>query len=281
MTCIKPCIKWTGSKRSQAKKIIEYFPKEINTYWEPFCGGASVFYALATSDIKVNHFVLSDSNPHIINLWQRIKTMPKMVSDRYRELWNEMHDYKKTVKEKQDFYNSIREEYNKSFNPCNFMFLMRTCYNGMARFNKDGKFNSPYHLNRDGINPDTLNNIILDWHVILNQFDVEIECCDYKDIETEKGDFVYLDPPYNGTKGLYMGGFDNEEMFNWMRDLDCGWALSYNGKAGKEDNTFVVPDDLYSDHVYLNSGNSSFRRLVETDKKAIVQESLYIKKLPR
>lgn len=280
MTCIKPCIKWTGSKRSQAKKIIEYFPKEINTYWEPFCGGASVFYALATSDIKVNHFVLSDSNPHIINLWQRIKTMPKMVSDRYRELWNEMHDYKKTVKEKQDFYNSIREGYNKTFNPCDFMFLMRTCYNGMARFNKDGNFNSPYHLNRDGINPSTLNNIILDWHVIFNQFDVEIECCDYKDIETEKGDFVYLDPPYNGTKGLYMGGFDNEEMFNWIRDLDCGWALSYNGKAGKEDNTFAVPDDLYSDHVYLNSGNSSFRRLVETDKKAIVQESLYIKNLP-
>lgn len=279
MNSFQPCIKWSGSKRSQAKKILEYFPRQIETYYEPFCGGASVFRALVDSDIKVKRFALSDSNPHLINLWQRIKTFPKMVSDRYRELWNEMHDYKKTVKEKQAFYNSIREGYNKTFNPCDFMFLMRTCYNGMARFNKDGKFNSPYHLNRDGINPDALTNIILDWHIVLNQFDVEIECCDYKDIETEKGDFVYLDPPYNGTKGLYMGSFDSGEMFDWIRDLDCGWALSYNGKSGAEDNTFAVPEDLYDAHVYLESGNSSFRRIVESSRNTYIKESLYFKKL--
>lgn len=279
MSSFQPCIKWSGSKRSQAKKILEYFPRKIETYYEPFCGGASVFRALVDSDIEVGNYVLSDSNPHLINLWQRIKTFPKMVSDRYRELWNEMHDYKKSVKEKQAFYNSIREGYNKTFNPCDFMFLMRTCYNGMARFNKDGKFNSPYHLNRDGINPDALTNIILDWHIVLNQFDVEIECCDYTEIHPEKGDFVYLDPPYNGTKGLYMGSFDSGKMFDWIRDLDCSYALSYDGKSGKEDRTFAVPEDLYDAHVYLESGNSSFKRIVKSDSHAIVKESLYIKNI--
>ena len=208
MSSFQPCIKWSGSKRSQAKKILEYFPRQIETYYEPFCGGASVFRALVDSDIKVKRFVLSDSNPDLMNLWRRIKEIPAMVADTYSTYWNELCR-KNTVPKKREFYNSVREEYNKTFNPCLFMFLMRTCYNGMPRFNKQGKFNSPYHLNRDGINPLKLDDIIYDWHRVLNEQDVELECCDYTEINPEKGDFVYLDPPYNGTKGLYMGSFDS------------------------------------------------------------------------
>ena len=278
MSSFQPCIKWSGSKRSQAKKILEYFPREIETYYEPFCGGASVFRALVDSDIKVKRFVLSDSNPDLMNLWRRIKELPNMVVDTYRRLWDEMKN-KDTVSKKQEFYNSIRDEYNNTYNPCLFMFLMRTCYNGMPRFNKKGKFNTPYHLNRDGISPLKLDDIIYDWHYVLNEQDVELECCDYREINPEKGDFVYLDPPYKGTKGLYMGSFDSGKIFDWIRDWDCGWALSYNGKSGEEDNTFAVPEDLYDAHVYLESGNSSFKRIVKSDRHAIVKESLYIKKL--
>ena len=278
MSSFQPCIKWSGSKRSQAKKILEYFPREIETYFEPFCGGASVFRALVDSDIKVKRFVLSDSNPNLINLWGRIKDLPNMVVDTYRRLWDEMKN-KDTVSKKQEFYNSIRDVYNNTYSPCLFMFLMRTCYNGMPRFNKKGKFNTPYHLNRDGIDPYKLEDIIYDWHRALNEQDVELECCDYTEINPEKGDFVYLDPPYNGTKGLYMGSFDSGKMFDWIRDLDCGWALSYNGKTGAEDNTFAVPEDLYDAHVYLESGNSSFRRIVESNRNTYIKESLYIKKL--
>jgi DNA adenine methylase len=53
--------------------------------------------------------------------------------------------------------------------------------------------------------------------------------------------------------------------------------LSYNGKSGTEDDTYDVPTDLYDEHYYLPSGNSSFKRLKETDKNAMVFESLYIK----
>lgn len=278
MSSFQPCIKWSGSKRTQANKILEYFPREIETYYEPFCGGASVFRALADSDIKVKRFVLSDTNPDLMNLWRRIKELPKMVVDTYRVLWAEMFE-KDTVSKKREFYNTIREEYNKTYNPCIFMFLMRTCYNGMPRFNKQGKFNTPYHLNRDGINPLKLEDIIYDWHRALNEQDVELERCDYTEINPEKGDFVYLDPPYNGTKGLYMGPFDSGKMFDWIRDLDCGWALSYNGKAGGDDNTFAVPENLYDGHVYLESGNSSFRRIVESSRNTYVKESLYFKNI--
>lgn len=275
-TVYQPCIKWSGSKRSQAKEILKYFPKEINTYWEPFCGGASVFYTLFNSEIKVKRFVLSDSNPHLMNLWQTVKNNPELVSATYSDLWHKMKE-KETVQEKQEFYNSVRNDFNQTHDSCKFMFLMRTCYNGMPRFNKNGEFNTPYHLNRDGVEPPTIDRIIYDWYMVFRLSCATLECCDYKDITPRPGDFVYLDPPYNNTKGMYMGGIDNVELFEWLREQNCEWALSYNGKSGNTDYTFPVPKDIYTNHVYLDSGNSSFKRLVQTDKNAMVRESLYIR----
>ena len=69
----QPVIKWSGSKRSQANDIISYFPKEIATYYEPFCGGASILRALLDSDIKVHHYVASDLNKDLIDLFLAIK----------------------------------------------------------------------------------------------------------------------------------------------------------------------------------------------------------------
>lgn len=79
MSKFQPVIKWSGSKRSQAEQIVSYFPREINTYIEPFCGGASVFRALVESNINVKRYVLADNNFDLMNLWQRIKDFPEMV----------------------------------------------------------------------------------------------------------------------------------------------------------------------------------------------------------
>ena len=62
----QPVIKWSDSKRSLSNDIIQYFPKEIDTYYEPFCGGCSVLYQLIHSDIKVNRYVCSDINEDLI-----------------------------------------------------------------------------------------------------------------------------------------------------------------------------------------------------------------------
>jgi DNA adenine methylase len=87
----EPVIKWSGSKRSQAEEILKYFPKEIDTYYEPFCGGASVLRRLLDSDIKVNHYVCSDLNVGLIDLWDEIMNHPDLVSSYYRQLWNELN----------------------------------------------------------------------------------------------------------------------------------------------------------------------------------------------
>ena len=87
----EPVIKWSGSKRSQAESILTYFPKEIDTYYEPFCGGASVLRRLLSSDIKVNRYVCSDLNRGLIDLWNEIVNNPERVSSYYNMLWNELN----------------------------------------------------------------------------------------------------------------------------------------------------------------------------------------------
>lgn len=273
----QPVIKWSGSKRSQSKQIISYFPKEINTYYEPFCGGASVLRMLLETDIKVNQYVCSDINDGLISLWNIIKLDPQGVTITYRNLWNELNK-DNDINRQREFYEKIRFEYNTERSPLQFMFLNRTCFNGLIRYNSNGEFNSPFHLNRPGIHPDKFENIVFEWYDLLKKHHVAFKCMNYKDISTEDGDFMYLDPPYANTKGMYSGDFNNKSFFEWLERQPCGYALSYDGKSGDEDNTYDVPENLYNEHVYLKSGNSSFKRIKEVNKDAMVYESLYIKR---
>lgn len=239
-----PVIKWNGNKRSQSKNIIKYFPKEIDTYYEPFCGGASVCRALMESkEHKVNHYVCSDLNQDLINLWNAVKDNPKNVSDHYRTLWTEMNKTEdKAVKRK--YFEFIRKRYNEEGNPLDFMFIMRTTTNGMPRYNSNGEFNNSFHITRNGINPDTLEKIIFEWSDLLNRNNVEFRCCSYTSIILSKNDFIYMDPPYANTKGMYFGGFDNQQFFEWMRKLPCGYAFSYDGISGNENHVYDVPTDF-------------------------------------
>lgn len=273
----QPVIKWSGSKRSQSKQIISYFPKEINTYYEPFCGGASVLRMLLETDIKVNQYVCSDINDGLISLWNIIKLDPQGVTITYRNLWNELNK-DNDINRQREFYEKIRFEYNTERSPLQFMFLNRTCFNGLIRYNSNGEFNSPFHLNRPGIHPNKFENIVFEWYDLLKKHHVAFKWMNYKDISTEDGDFMYLDPPYANTKGMYNGEFNNKSFFKWLERQPCGYALSYDGKSGDEDSTYDVPENLYNEHVYLKSGNSSFKRIKEVNKDAMVYESLYIKR---
>ena len=273
----QPVIKWSGSKRSQCENIIKYFPKEIDTYYEPFCGGASVCRALMESkDHKVNKFVCSDLNRDLINLWNAVKNRPKEVADYYKILWTEMNkNDDKAIK--RAYFENVRERYNKERNPLDFMFIMRTTTNGMPRYNSKGEFNNSFHITRNGINPDTLEKIIFEWSDLLNKNNVEFRHCSYIEVEPQENDFIYMDPPYANTKGMYFDKFDNQELFVWMKTIPCGYAFSYDGTSGNENHTYDVPTDLYNEHVYIKSGNSSFKRIKEVAKDAIVYESLYLK----
>lgn len=275
MKKISPVIKWSGSKRNQADKIVNMMPKEIDTYYEPFVGGGSVFIKLATSSIKVNKFILSDINDDLISLWKIIVSDPVGVYQHYRTLWEEMSSIKDWDKKKK-YYLNIRERFNKSKSPYDFMFIMRTTFNGMPRYNKNGVFNNPLHPNRNGIVPEKLLNIMMEWREIIQSKNVTFLNQSYEEIKTSENDVLYLDPPYAGIKGMYYGTLDNyDALWNFLRNQKAKWLLSFDGKTTSEDYTIKIPSDIYKSHEFLENGNSSFRRLNGKSNKEYVFESLY------
>ncbi len=275
MKKIKPVIKWSGSKRNQADKIVNMMPREIDTYYEPFVGGGSVFIKLATSSIKVNKFILSDINNDLISLWKTIVSDPEGVYKHYRTLWEEMSSIKDWDKKK-NYYLNIREKFNKNKSPYDFMFIMRTTFNGMPRYNKNGIFNNPLHPNRNGIVPEKLLNIMLEWREIIQSKNVTFLSQSYEEIKTSENDVLYLDPPYAGIKGMYYGTLDNyDALWNFLRNQKAKWLLSFDGKTTSEDYTIKIPSDIYKSHEFLENGNSSFRRLNGKSNKEYVFESLY------
>ena len=275
----QPVIKWSGSKRSQSEEIINRIPnKEYDTYYEPFCGGCSVLFQLLHSGIKFQHYICSDKNKGLIDLWNEIKNNPNEVIKQYKIMWNELNIDNDKERKKQ-YFNAIRERYNKYGSPYDFMFIMRTTTNGMPRYNKNGEFNNSFHITRNGIKPDTFNKIVIEWSEILNEYNVEFIHQEYNVIQTTENDFMYLDPPYANTKGMYYGAIDYNELWNWLRNQHCIYMLSFDGRTTSRDDTYDVPKALYSSHEYLYNGNSSFSRTIGKSNSEYVEESLYIKLL--
>jgi DNA adenine methylase len=271
---IQPAIKWSGSKRSQAKRIVALFPKEIDTYYEPFCGGCSVLFQLMVSDVKVKNFMISDLNNDLISLWKKIKSSPLEVSSGYEKLWMDLNK-DDDIKRKKKYYFSIRDRFNLERNPIDFMFIMRTAVNGMPRYNKNGNFNTAFHVTRNGIVPNKLEKILKNWSELLNKNNVVFENISYEKIQSKEGDLLYLDPPYAGTKGMYYGSIDYKKMWGWLEKQGGKYLLSFDGRTTTSDMTYDVPEKLYNNHIYLASGNSSFRRIVVSSKSEYVFESLY------
>ena len=278
----EPVIKWSGSKRSQSEFIVSKIKdKEYDTYYEPFCGGCSVLFQVLNSEKKFKRYVCSDVNSDLISLWNLIKSDPDLISLKYEEMWNELN-YDNDIDRKRDYFNNVRNRFNKYKNPTDFMFIMRTTTNGMPRYNRNGEFNNSFHITRSGIRPEKLKKILNKWSLLLNKYNVDFLCCNYDEIKVKQNDFMYLDPPYANTSGMYYGTINYDKLWDFMRNLECEYILSFDGKTEDgngciEDMTFCVPSCLYSQHLYIDSGNSSFRRIIKKSNKTYVKESLYIK----
>ena len=280
MVKFKPVIKWSGSKRSQCDGILAYFPENMETYYEPFCGGCSMLMGLMNSGIHTERYVCSDINGDLISLWGKIMDCPDDIMKSYTRLWSGLNCDKDTNRKK-IFFDEQKKIYNDTHDPFVFFFLMRTCTNGMPRYNGKGEFNSSFHFTRDGIKPELLEPVLYEWSEKLNKHNVEFVHRSYEeilDVVTEN-DFVYLDPPYFNTKGMYFGGIDFGSFFGFLETLserNIKFALSFDGKSGDVDNTCSLPESCYKRHLYIKSGKSSFKRITGNDGNAMVYESLYL-----
>lgn len=267
-------MKWSGSKDSQSSNIIEHFPKDINNYYEPFVGGGSVFLnLLEREDVKINNYVLSDINNELIEIYKLIQNNPDKLISKYNEHYKIFNS--SDIEQRKKYFMNVRKLFNEQPSPENFYFIMRTTTNGMPRYNRKGEFNNSCHFSRPGMNPTDVEKIIKKYNKLFNENDIAFLCSDYKELKVEnENDFIYLDPPYENTKGMYFGGFNNVDFINWLNNLNCKYALSYDGKVNDEEIEHVSPN--YVRHFYLTSGNSSFRRVVGNSNDSIVSESLYL-----
>jgi len=269
-------IKWTGGKRRQARRIVGHFPRKIATYHEPFLGGGAVLHELlGRTDIRVDRIECGDICVPLIELWQIVRDDPDGLLRRYAERWASLKAGGK------GYYYEARHEFNAVNDPYLFFFLLRTCRNGLIRFNRRGEFNAGFHGARPGMEPETVEAVLADWWRRLGRVPVRFAVRDYREVSTAPGDLLYLDPPYLNEDGQYYGGMiDFPEFFGWLRGQRGDHLLSLNGFLGDEDRTVAVPDDLYDEHLLLDNGVSPFDRL-NGGAALSLTDSLYIRRSRR
>ena len=172
---IPSLVKWTGSKRSQASSIAKLMPT-YRRYFEPFLGGGALLYLAARPGS-----VGGDIYRPLIDLWQMVQREPGAVVDDYAKQWKSLQN------NLPDYYYVVRDRFNENPTPLDLSFLMRTCVNGIVRFNEDGGFNNSFHLSRKGMEPARFKAIVHAWHKAIQG--VRFVCQDYAETisEAEKG----------------------------------------------------------------------------------------------
>jgi DNA adenine methylase len=215
----------------------------------------------------------SDIMPELMSLWKAIRDAPEDVARGYGERWISRQRRGHVV------YYEIRDRFNTNRDPIDFLFLSRTCVNGLIRFNRNGDFNNSLHHTRPGIAPNRLEEIIRLWSSAVKG--VNFEVADYR-IALQNvcaGDFVFLDPPYEATRGRYRpAAFDAVELYSELARLNkvgAKWMLTYDGEAGARKYEVGLPAELYRFSFALATGQSPFTRLMGTTLDSVV-ESVYL-----
>lgn len=202
-----PFIKWAGGKQNLAKHVIRRLPDEIDTYYEPMVGGGAILIRMRG---KFQRAVISDTNPEVVNAWRAVKKDVKKLIQALRR--------PKFKYEKETFL-KIRAQNPDKLSPvgraARFIYLNKTCFNGLYRVNSQGQFNVPFGKYKDPVICDAENlqavSQLLKNVKILDK-DFEAACK-----EAGKGDAIYFDPPYmpvsktSNFTGYTADGFNDQE----------------------------------------------------------------------
>lgn len=284
MSSIPSIIKWTGSKRKQSSTIFNIIPNH-KRYIEPFLGGGSVLFL--AKEKSMENPIGSDIYDPLVELWCLIKNDPKLLINNYAMQWRKLSDEldilyadsekKERLKNIPNTYYDIRDSFNKSPNALDLNFILRTCVNGIVRFNSKGEFNNSFHLSRRGMNPKTFERNVMIWHEKIQN--VNFLSQDYEQTLdlAKKGDLVYLDPPYLNSKNRYVSDLDLRKLLlNLERLNERGvlWALSFDGNRDNSNYTHEIPSDLYKNQFSIENGISNIRNIL-ANKQEYVTESLY------
>ena len=202
---VKPFLRWAGGKRWLTKSFTNYLPTRFRNYHEPFLGGASIFLHLKSNGLINGKSYLSDFNPDLINCYEQIQNQVEDVISELKNLKNTQKDYYKIRGQKPE---------SNILKAAQFIYLNKTSFNGIYRVNLKGEYNVPYGFKKtkdlfEFDNMRSINNILNNnVQFLSNDF--------YSSIQNiQKGDLVFLDPPY--TVAHENNGFIkyNQKIFQW------------------------------------------------------------------
>jgi len=271
-----PPIKCQGIKT----KLVPFIAKSISwcgsgRWIEPFLGSGVV-----ALNILPENAVLSDSNKYIIKLYndlQHNKLNVEIIKETLENHNTKLSNYGS------EYYYEIRNRFNEKPNSTDFLFLNRSCFNGLMRFNKSGQFNVPFGHKCNRFRKAYITKIInqVKWisEVLLKRNWI-LKCQNWEDTlsDIQTSDFVYLDPPYIGRNTDYFNNWnieDAEKLFNRIKDISCGFALSMWLRNKYRENEYVIKylkdyDIKKIEHFYHLGSSENLRNSM--------MEALFIKK---
>lgn len=212
-----PFLKWAGGKRWLTSRYAELLPVEFERYFEPFLGGGAVFFHLQPEDA-----VLADKNSDLINVYRQIKKDWKGLQRALRH-HHTLHS--------RDYYYEERSRARRSplQRAAQFLYLNRTCWNGLYRVNLRGEFNVPIGT-KSAVVQDTDD---FEFTAALLE-NAKLKVSDFQKTldEAENGDFAFIDPPYI-TRHNFNGFVKyNEDIFSWADQERLAETVKRAAKRG-------------------------------------------------
>lgn len=266
MTKAKPFIKWAGGKGQLLEQLDKQLPSDFSewedvTYIEPFVGGGAMLFYMLQTYPNIERAVINDINPDLTTCYQTVKNHPEELIDSLREIERDFLTLDNEI-ERKDFFLTVRTRYNeKNLDPIEnttkFIFLNRTCFNGLYRVNRKGLYNVPFgrYVNPTICDAETIRR---DSEILQK---VEIHTGDFSDmLRHGRGNtFFYFDPPYRPLSNTsnfndYSKEAFNDEAQRRLKEFcdvinDIGFSFMLSNSDGREENEELgFFDILYKDY---------------------------------
>jgi len=284
----KPFLKWAGGKTQLISEIEKNLPNStIDMYIEPFVGSGAVLFWMLAEFSQLEKAVANDINEDLINTYKTIQSTPKELISILEILQNEYHSLENLNNKKKEYYYHKRELFNnrkqsQTEHSALFIFLNRTCFNGLYRVNRKNEFNVPVGNYKKPTICDQSN--ILAVSEALQK--VVLLCGDFEQTinYTNSNALFYFDPPYkplsetSSFNSYAKDEFNDEEQIRLKKfcdkldNLRHYWILSNSDVKGKnpDDNFF---DELYSDFT-IKRVNAKRRINANPEKRGLLKELL-------
>ena len=258
-----PFVKWAGGKTQLLPEIRKHYPHRIKKYCEPFVGGGAVLFDVLQK-CHPEEVLINDVNAELINVYSHVKSNVRMLSNELICLQNQyllksQEERKLFFIEKRNSFNSLdinggkREKLEKA---ALFIFLNKTCFNGLYRVNKKGEFNVPFNNAKNPLICDE-ENLKACSELKKN---VKIITGDYSRVKNfiDSETFVYLDPPYRPLTQTSAFTSYSENQFSDKEQIELGkfiTEISNKGAkvlASNSDPKNTNKEDDFFDNLYSN-----------------------------